>query len=326
MIYLTPVAGLGNQMFQYAYARALSEEFNDSEIVINPYFSKFHMLYTKAIGGYASYGKLQLNLFQLNENVKYDLNPHGFLKALGDLIPSALIRWGIYVPNIDAEKYLRMSKKGDFKLVNQVSTFYPHSRECDKKRKDVLGWYCNEKYFKNIRSILLKEFQFKNPSSTKNNEMIREISSCNSVAVHIRRGDVLLPKYSFMPLCNEDYYKQGMKYIADRVDNPVFYVFSNAHDDIEWIQNNYKFDYPVKYVDLGNPGYDDMRIMYNCKHFVTSSSSFSWWASYMSKSKDKIVTVPVIPYNKNGWIKDGDNTDVYREDMIKFQVNKEANK
>lgn len=41
VIILNLMGGLGNQLFEYAYARALAEEFGDKMIIINPYFSKF---------------------------------------------------------------------------------------------------------------------------------------------------------------------------------------------------------------------------------------------------------------------------------------------
>ncbi|MDE5995163.1 MAG: alpha-1,2-fucosyltransferase, partial [Oscillospiraceae bacterium] len=199
------------------------------------------------------------------------------------------------------------------------------SEVCSKRNKFVLGWFQSEKYFSNIRPILLKEFQFRSLPSDANQKMINEISECNSVCVHIRRGDMLNQHYSFFARCNEKYYQQGMEYISERTENPIFYIFSNNHDDIEWIRNNYHFDFNVKYVDLGNAGHDDMRLMYNCKHFVMSRSTFSWWGSYMSQNEDKIVVAPEIPM-EDCWLKDQNNDDFYRSDMIKIHVDLEESK
>jgi len=265
------------------------------------------------------------DFFVLNDNVKKIFAPIGYIKGLCEFIPCCFMRLGIFDPKITAEKYKKITSKGKFKLFEQEYTYYEHSHECKSKKKSVLGWFQSEKYFSKIRPILLKEFQFKSPPSSQNQEMIDELSSCNSVCVHIRRGDLANPHYSFFSMCNENYYKQGMKYMAERIHNPLFYVFTNTHDDVEWIKQNFDFGFPVKYIDLHNPGYEDMRLMYACKHFVISKSSFSWWGSYMSQNPNKIVVAPEMKMD-NCWLRDKTNSDFYRDDMIKITVNMEENK
>jgi len=317
MIKLTLAGGLGNQMFEYAYARALSEEFGDSKIVINPYFNSYFRVYSIIIKTCPQYFDYQLELFELNPNVTMIEPVRGWLNGFGQIVPGMLTRFGIYTPNTTSEKFEKSTRNGQFKMLDRSTTYFKHSEICNKDKKTVLGWFQSEKYFSKIRPVLLKEFQFKDPPSSKNQDMLDELSSCNSVCVHIRRGDILNPHNLYVTRPGESYYKEGMKYIAERTDNPVFYIFSNAHDDIEWIKSNYKFEFPVKYVDLGNSGHDDMRLMYRCKHFVLSKSTFSWWGSYMSQNPNKIVVAPKLEMGKS-WLKDENMDDFYRDDMIKI--------
>lgn len=323
MVELMLAGGLGNQMFEYAYARAISEEFKDSNIEINPYFNEIFKIYVKAINGEPEYLKYQLNLFKLNSNAKVLSSVAARCKALKEFSYGTAVRMGWLHPNTDAAKYRKKSSNGKFVLFDRAYTYYKHSNECSSKRKTVYGWFFSEKYFKNIRPILLEEFQFKEPpADSKNIEMIEELSSCNSVCVHIRRGDMTNKHYTYFPMAGENYYKEGMRYIAEKTNNPVFYIFTNNHNDFEWLKQNYKFDYPVKFVDLGNPGHEDLRLMYNCKHFVISSSSFSWWGSYMSKNPDKIVVAPYLPMNKC-WLGDTTKSDWIRSDMVILKADKE---
>lgn len=326
MIKLTLAAGLGNQMFEYAYARALSEEFKDPDIVINQYYNRILKLYGKVTKSDPSALNNTLNNFVLNANVYYTKPVIGFTSAVANISSGALIRYGIITPNTNAEKYYNLTEKGKFHYLDKAYTYYEHG-ECRKKNKSVYGWFFSEKYFSNIRPILLKEFQFKEAPLGKNKEMTEELSSCNSVCVHIRRGDMVNSKYSdVFKVPNGDYYRKGVEYISEHTANPVFYVFSNNHDDIEWIKHNYDFGVPVKYVDLNNPGIDDLRLMYYCKHFVISKSTFSWWGSYMSQNEDKIVVAPEMKLESN-WLKDASMNDWYRKDMIRFHSEaEEANR
>lgn len=319
MIYLTLSGGLGNQMFEYAYARAISEAFHDPQIVINTRWNSYFKIYAKMIGGNPEYQNYQLNLFELNPNVQEISAMKGWIKGLYEMTYGSIIRLGIYDPKITDDKYKKDTLNGKFKNFSTAFSYFEHSDECKKNKKSVLGWFQSEKYFSGIREVLLKEFQFKSLPSAKNQEKIDELKSCNSVCVHIRRGDMLNPHYAYFTKPSEVYYKRGIQYISNHTKKPVFYIFSNDHEDIEWIKENYDFGVPLKYVDLSNPGYEDMRLMYHCKHFVISKSSFSWWGSYMSQNPDKIVVAPDMEMEEC-WLKDQSRDDFYRSEMIKLPI------
>lgn len=320
MIRLNLLGGMGNQLFGYAYARALSEEFSDKEIVINDYFYRF---FNFCLGRKFKYTPIDLKHLVLNENVKYAR--HNFKNVV--LSTLEFINYGYYHQDFlrkpfTQEKFYKQSERGKYQQAkNLLYTYYTHSPKAPKN-KLVTDLFQSEKYFKNIRDILLKEFKVNTPLSDRNAKMIDELKSCNSVCVHMRRGDFLEDHWNFLVVCNEEYYQKGMDYIAERVENPVFYIFSNTPNEIGWIKENYHFTYPVRYVDLGNPAHEDFRLMYNCEHFVISNSTFSWWGSYMSVNKDKIVVAPDIWQRKEY----SGTMDIYRDDMVKIHVNLEDKK
>ena len=108
-------------------------------------------------------------------------------------------------------------------------------------------------------------------------------------------------------------YKNGEKIISGKINNPVFFVFS---DDIEWCCNNLIFEKETVFVGheyAGQKFCTYLNLMSQCKHFIIANSSFSWWAAWLNNNPDKIVIAPDEWFNKGpkdtqdlipgGWIK-----------------------
>ena len=119
------------------------------------------------------------------------------------------------------------------------------------------------------------------------------IRACESVSVHIRRGDYLSNPafYRFHGVCAVEYYEAAVGHLAGAVENPCFFLFS---DDLDWARRNLRLDYPVTYVDHNgeDKDYEDLRLMSQCKHHIIANSSFSWWAAWLCANPGKIVIAP----------------------------------
>ena len=135
--------------------------------------------------------------------------------------------------------------------------------------------------------------------------------------MHIRRGDYLSPKYKHLNVCDYQYYFESMNYIISKLNNPTFFIFSNTSDDLDWIKENYSLPGKIVYVKNDNPDYEELRLMYSCKHFIISNSTFSWWAQYLSNNSG-IVIAPEIWNRLNH---DG-IADLYMPNWITMKVNR----
>ena len=99
--------------------------------------------------------------------------------------------------------------------------------------------------------------------------------------------------------------------MKEKLENPTFIFFS---DDINWVKENIKIGECVCYYERGvDPVWEKLRLMYSCKHFIISNSSFSWWAQYLSRNENKIVISP------NRWYNDGRTADLLDESFIKIE-------
>ena len=150
------------------------------------------------------------------------------------------------------------------------------------------GYWQSEKYFSDFSVGLSNEFKFPALTDEKNKKLSDEIIETSSVSIHIRRGDYLLSGRNFALDLN--YYNEAIKYIQQRVTNPVFYVFS---DDMQWVRENFD-DQTFVAIDWnqGNNSYLDMQLMSLCKHNIIANSSFSWWGAWLNPNPDKIVIAP----------------------------------
>lgn len=298
MISLIIKDGLGNQLFQYAFARYLQKLYSDQgqneEIVINP-------LYMNS----CDFRKISLQHFRLNDNVRFmegkeqkiDLIDFKLrvLYANGlDMIPWKITKTG---KPIGKEKFLKRVKHGVYYTYQSQTGYGAPLAKTTKKY--IFGCYQGEENFKPIKEIIKSEFQIITPMRLVSIPIMNKILDTESVCLHIRRGDYLDVRWKNLQVCDYNYYNDAINELLKQVDNPVFFLFSNSHEDLDWIKKNYRFNNRIDnrelqfyYVDLQNPDYEELRLMMSCKHFIISNSTFSWWAAYLAKNTNKKVFVP----------------------------------
>ena len=258
--------GLGNQMFEYACARNLQLRYGDE-------------LYLDVEGFRRSSRHYSLDSFVLNEDVQ----------VLPIEKSRSLVLW---------QGISKINRRLAFRLARPFGVYMwktPAFKEIEmgdtKKGKTYLyGYWQSERYFKENAAQIREELRVKTKVLPESLPYLDSISNSKSVCVHIRRGDYV---QCGLLACDEAYYLKGMDYIHEFHPDVAFFIFT---DDIPWVKENIHFKYPVVYVDMQDPDFEVLRLMYNCKHFVISNSSFSWWAQYLSDHPDKIVVAPSVWY------------------------------
>lgn len=156
------------------------------------------------------------------------------------------------------------------------------------------GYWQSPRYFQDVRQQLLEEIQPRRELHPHYAGLSRQIASSNAVMLHIRRGDyVHLPNASathgVLPMA---YYERALAHLQSRQREFTVFVFS---DDIAWARENLKCPQPTVFVDSA-PGedavIDELMLMSRCRHQIIANSSLSWWAAWLNRHDDKVVTAP----------------------------------
>ncbi|MEY8216260.1 MAG: alpha-1,2-fucosyltransferase [Colwellia sp.] len=281
MVKVKIIGGLGNQMFQYATAKALAVKHN-TEVSAN-------------ISAFSSYEVHPLSIDKLSCKCKFDSRGDFLSKMLDFSYFRKTFSKFSHFFNVHIEKDLSYNAE----LFNSdigVSLF---------------GYFQSEKYFLNIRELLLEEFSLSAPLAKHEATIENRITESDSVAIHIRRGDYISNKSanSVHGTCENDYFINALSNLKKSnllSDATVLFIFS---DDIEWCQDNLSFEYQTVFVKGSSDRPEvDIHLMSKCKHQIISNSTFSWWGAWLNTNPNKCVIAPLQ------WFKTlHDSTDIVPE-------------
>jgi len=272
MIKVLLTGGLGNQMFQYAFGKALALK-NNTELILSTSYLQSKLPFKK----WSTPMQYELGIFNFRANLETNIFSN-------NLYPIAKL------------EHLIREKINDSRLNIVQETQFSFQPELLNAPDNsfVKGNFQSEKYFKSVETAIRNEFKFTKQLDLENLIWKNEILDSNSVSIHIRRGDYIAlkqnaAKFAQIPL---SYYQDAMIYINQNVKSPVFFVFS---DDINWVKENLKTDFPIHFVENNNTTETssfDMQLMSFCKHNIICNSTFSWWSAWLNNNPQKIVIAP----------------------------------
>lgn len=274
------LGGLGNQMFQYAFAIALQHNFPNEKVLIDPSGFKGYPLH---------------NGYELKRIFNASIPEASIKEQLSVFYPLRNYRMWQIGTRILPRRRTVISESEDMR--------YDAKLFADDSSAYYLGYWQTEKYFKDIRNQILDAFTFPELSSDSLNiGVINRIKSENAVSLHVRRGDYVKIGNT-QGICTIDYYKKALKLMTKKTTPTLFVVFS---DDIQWCRENIKDlsgAVPAVYVDWNKreDSYRDMQLMSLCKHNIIANSSFSWWGAWLNQNPDKVIIAPSRWMNGPGW-------------------------
>lgn len=257
MITVKFCGGLGNQMFQYAAARAVALRL-DTEIVADLRWFDKHAAARRRAG--------------LANDRPFDL-PHLAIAPLRErgcltrLLHNRLLRLGLrpfYTP--------------------ETAAFCDHALTL-RDGTTLAGFFQSERYFADIAADLRRAFQPRAPQlRARVLDAMAELRRLNRplVAVHIRRGDYIRPDGGSVVVD-----LRRVQAAMARFEVATFVVFT---DDRPWCRQALGGDNVVLSPVEGV--IEDLFAMSTCEHFIIANSTFSWWAAWLGTARDKRVLAP----------------------------------
>lgn len=268
--------GLGNQIFEYIYFLYLRKKY-PNETFYSYFYDKKHWLH---------------NGFELDKWFDVDI-PHG--TCFTNVIAYC------------CHQVSRILRHLPIKIPVYCSSDDYHLNE---KKIFHQGWYQDKQYFLEVGA---PSFKKDITVDGMNKELLELITAKNAVAVHVRRGDYLLPKNSkaLGGICTPQYYERALQRIFDIVEKPHFFFFS---DDTQYVMEIYKgLDKTIVNWNKGQNSFYDMYLMAHATNMILANSTFSCCAAYLNKNVGNVLCPPMWnkkinpDLNLDNWIVIEDN-------------------
>jgi hypothetical protein len=264
--------GLGNQLFQYATARALSLQKKATLLLDSGWYSKT----------YEDVTQRELLLKELN--------------TAGTLISS------LPAPIKEPKRLRRIAQKfwPITPFIFTESVPYQFDRQLSKspaflkQNLYLIGYWQSYKYFESIKAILEKEVVPLAPLAPQYKNYLEKIQSTYSAMVHVRRGDYINSKSANKVHGNIslDYYLNGMNLLIEHNLSTHFFIFS---DDLTWAKQNLPHQDRMTFIEsleTRNAAAEEMELMKHCKSHLIANSSLSWWGAWLGRNPNAIVICP----------------------------------
>ena len=292
--------GLGNQMFQYAFALALQHRHPEEQVYIDT--QHYHTFFFKKFKG-------------INLHYGYEIDKV-FPKAK---LPKAgfwqLAKISYWMPNYVLSRVVRKLlplRKTEY--MPPYSMNYTFDKDALERKGDCYyeGYWQSAHHFMNIKTELQEVYSQPEPNEY-NAGLLKELESTESVGIHVRRGDYL-NEPEFRGICGVEYYQKAIKDVLSDGKKHTFYIFSN---DIQWCKENLAplmAGYDLLFV-TGNTGKQscwDMFLMTHCKDLIIANSSFSWWGAFLNKRIQRV-------YSPDPWLNRDCEIDIYEDNWIKVK-------
>ena len=307
MIYAELSGGLGNQMFVYAFARAMGLCCQEPVTLIDRQDWET---------GSPAHTALALQALHISSEVQF-ITDAGFAKQhlpVQNAAKALMIRHEQRVGLMDRDWHPFEARMAP--MLNAIGLHFATEGFTPAKRghaKNFLAWgyFQGADYFKDqaetIRAELLPIENPEHGFTAAAAAFAREIeASPFPVCLHWRCGDYLLPQNAALQVCTPEYYAAACRTVCQSLPQAELFVFSDAPAYVR--QHLDAAGLPVHYSTGAKSAAADLALMRRCRAFVLSNSTFSWWGQWLAGVPGRCVIAP------DRWYANGKKTALYDHD------------
>lgn len=289
---------LGNQLFIYGFARYLCERYHQTALLYDRKEEADTLWHS------------HLDRFKLHESVRFTSDKREVLDM--GLKRKALFLWDRLNCRCENNRQVHDRQLKNMPLYNKNGLILLEDGSCElpsQLPEEIFcdGYFQSDLYLNPIRDKLLEELVPITDYTSEEKEFLNRIHGCKAVCITIRLGDYI--GNITHQVCTKEFYMKAMSILYDMEPNCKFFIFS---DDVEMAKRILEFKYPVVYDAGKSLDAVSLKIMSQCRHFIISNSSFSWWAQYLGEYEGKIVISP------DRWYAQDIPCDIMQDNWIKI--------
>ena len=254
--------GLGNQLFQYAFAKSFSQKYCTNLLIDDSTGFLLDKTFNR---------KFQLNRFNINYK---QLSFFQKILFYFTKIDPYFKRSNYFINNRFYANYLieREFHKNEIIYSKAINTF-------------LIGYWQSPDYFKNIKNVILKELTPPKSSNPIFIDLANQIDFSNAVAIGVRLYEETtnpesLSSTGSIKTIND--INKVIEKLSSSVENPKFYIFCSHKPqslDELIISKHAVFVTPETGFE---DAVDTLWLLTKCKHHIFTNSTFYWWGAFLS--------------------------------------------
>ena len=281
------MGGLGNQLYQLAYADFLRRTYGYHCCIVNDW----------GIEKANTSGQDRAVRSLFTEIIKYCQFYY--------ISPELGLQWSVYCRTKPFIRYFEEEQSKNAVYLSNDKLVFPSFPPLVRKPKlslpfvyRISGYFQSYKYTSLEFRNKIREFLEGIVSLPTTLEGIASGLTERSVAIHFRRGD-FLKHPEIYKVFGAEHYLRGLNLLAENKDIDKVYVFSDDFDAIESDLEIISQQYNLVRVE-GGTVYEDLYLLSCFKRYVLAGSTFSWWGAFCSQYSDDIeVVVPRYPLKRS---------------------------